>query len=70
VSDSDDEDDVSLFARDPSRQLVADTGRGPRLVLPPVAMWRCLLSVDEYVAAGKGVEVPRPECPSCEENQP
>jgi hypothetical protein len=37
-------------------------------VLPPVAMvWRCLLSVDEYVAAGKGVEVPRPECPSCEE---
>ena len=59
---------MSLYARDPSRQLVADTGRGPRLVLPPVAMvWRCLLSVDEYVAAGKEVEVPRPDCPGCGE---
>ncbi len=57
---------MSLHARDPSRQLVADTGRGPRLVLPPVSIvWRCLLSVDEYVAAGKEVEVPRPDCPGC-----
>ena len=36
------------------------------MVLPPMAMvWRCPLSVDEYVAVGKGVEVPRPESPGC-----
>ena len=36
------------------------------MVLPPVVMvWRCVLSVDEYVAAGKEVDVPRPDCPGC-----
>jgi Domain of unknown function (DUF6431) len=31
-----------------------------------VAMvWPCLLPVDVYVAAGRGVEFPRPACPSC-----
>jgi Domain of unknown function (DUF6431) len=31
-----------------------------------VAMvWPCPLPVDAYVAAGRGVEFPRPECPSC-----
>lgn len=36
-------------------------------MLPPVAMvWRCQLSVEEYVAAGKEIEVPRPSCPGCE----
>lgn len=35
-------------------------------MLPPVAIvWPCLLSVDEYMAQGRGVEVPRPECPGC-----
>lgn len=37
-------------------------------MLPPVAIvWRCALSVDEYVAAGKAVEVPRRGCPDCGE---
>jgi transposase-like protein len=32
----------------------------------PVAMvWPCPLSVDAYVEAGRGVEVPRPDCPRC-----
>lgn len=35
-------------------------------MLPPVAIvWPCLLSVDEYMAQGRGVEVPRPDCPGC-----
>jgi hypothetical protein len=28
-------------------------------------VWPCALSVDEYVAARRDLEVPRPECPSC-----
>lgn len=33
---------------------------------PPVAIvWPCRLSVDAYVAAGRGVVVPRVVCPSC-----
>lgn len=28
-------------------------------------VWPCPLSVDEYEAAGRGVAVPRPECPGC-----
>lgn len=35
-------------------------------MLPPVAIvWPCPLSVDEYVAAGRDVEVPCPDCPGC-----
>jgi transposase-like protein len=35
-------------------------------VLPPVAIvWPCALSVDAYVALGKNVEAPRPDCPGC-----
>lgn len=35
---------------------------------PPVAIvWPCRLSVDAYVAAGRGVVVPRVLCPSCRE---
>lgn len=35
-------------------------------MLPPVAIvWPCPLSVDAYVAAGRDVVVPRPECPRC-----
>ena len=61
-----DHDGRFLLARvGPSLSLVA--GReGPKAVLPPVAIvWACALSVDEYVAAGKTVGVPRPECPAC-----
>ncbi len=28
-------------------------------------VWACALSVDEYVAAGRAVAVPRPDCPVC-----
>ena len=28
-------------------------------------VWPCAVSVDEYVAAGRELEVPRPDCPSC-----
>src|SRR5215470_19839505 len=28
-------------------------------------VWPCPLPVDAYVAAGRGVEFPRPACPSC-----
>ena len=28
-------------------------------------VWACALSVDEYVAAGRAVAVPRPRCPAC-----
>ena len=35
-------------------------------MLPPMAIvWPCALSVDEYVAAGRELEVPRPHCPAC-----
>ena len=39
---------------------------GPKAVLPPVAIvWSCALSVDEHLAAGRTVAVPRPDCPTC-----
>lgn len=35
-------------------------------MFPPVSIvWPCSLSVDEYVAAGHNLEVPRPHCPGC-----
>ena len=35
-------------------------------MLPPVTIvWPCSLSVDAYVEAGRAVEFPRPDCPSC-----
>jgi len=55
----------SLYARDPSLQLIA-AREGSEAVLPPVAIvWPCFLSVDEFRAAGDEVVVPRPDCPSC-----
>ncbi|MEO7443801.1 MAG: DUF6431 domain-containing protein [Acidimicrobiales bacterium] len=30
-------------------------------------VWPCSLAVDEYEAAGRDVEVPRPHCPACAE---
>ena len=29
-------------------------------------VWPCSLSVDEYLAAGRNLKVPRPNCPTCE----
>jgi hypothetical protein len=35
-------------------------------VFPPVSIvWPCSLSVDEYAAGGRDVEIPRPTCPTC-----
>ena len=35
-------------------------------MLPPVSIvWPCSLSVDEYTSAGRTLEFPRPDCPSC-----
>jgi len=34
-------------------------------VSPVAIVWPCPLSVDAYVAAGRQVEFPRPDCPSC-----
>jgi transposase-like protein len=40
---------------------------GPRRCWDTVAIvWPCLLGVDAYAAAGRGVKVPRPSCPRCE----
>ena len=53
---------------DPSRfgeLTLAGEGSG-RVSEPPVVMvWPCPLSVEKYVAAGRGVAVPRPLCPRC-----
>lgn len=35
------------------------------MITPVSIVWPCSLSVDEYVAAGRDVEVPRPTCPVC-----
>jgi uncharacterized protein DUF6431 len=44
----------------------ADRGEGSEAVSRPVAIvWPCPLAVDAYVAAGRDVEFPRPDCPSC-----
>jgi hypothetical protein len=60
------EDGGSLFARDPSRCDWSLGREGSRAVLPPVSIvWPCLLSVDAYVLAGREIEFPRPDCPSC-----
>ena len=35
-------------------------------MLPPVSIvWPCSLSVEEYASAGRTLEFPRPDCPSC-----
>jgi hypothetical protein len=40
--------------------------KGSGAVLPPVAIvWPCPLPVDAYAAAGRELEFPRQECPSC-----
>ncbi len=41
-------------------------GEGSKAVTSTVAIvWPCPLGVDEYEAAGRDVDVPRPNCPSC-----
>lgn len=50
--------------KDPSRRV--GPGEGSKAVTSTVAIvWPCPLGVDEYAAAGRDVEVPRPTCPSC-----
>lgn len=51
--------------KDPSHRVGA-RGEGSKAVTSTVAIvWPCPLDVDEYTAAGRDVEVPRPSCPSC-----
>lgn len=39
---------------------------GPRAVFAPMAIvWRCVLDVEAYAAAGRDVVVPRQDCPDC-----
>ncbi len=40
-------------------------GEGSEAVSPVAIVWPCSLPVDEYVAAGRDLEFPRPGCPSC-----
>lgn len=57
----------SLFAKGPLPSKLELCREGSEAVLPPVAIvWPCPLSVDAYVDAGRGIEVPRPQCPSCD----
>lgn len=52
--------------RDPSHRVSARSGGVQGGAKPPVAIvWACPLSVEEYEAAGRDVEVPRPNCPGC-----
>src|ERR1022692_4265335 len=39
--------------------------RDPRAVSPVSIVWPCPLPADVYAAAGREVEFPRPDCPSC-----
>jgi len=61
------EDRVSHWnAKDPSRCFeLALTGGVQKGSKPVVIVWLCPLSVDAYVAAGRNVETPRPDCPTC-----
>jgi hypothetical protein len=56
----------SLLREGPPPHELALRRRGSKAVFPPVSIvWPCSLSVDEYVAAGRSVAIPRPECPTC-----
>ena len=43
----------------------ADREKGSEAVSPVAMVWPCPLAVDAYVAAGRVVGFPRPDCPSC-----
>ena len=43
----------------------ADREKGSEAVSPVAIVWPCPLAVDAYVAAGREVGFPRPDCPSC-----
>jgi hypothetical protein len=45
----------------------ADREKGSEAVSPVAIVWPCPLGVDAYVAAGRDVEFPRLDCPSCAE---
>ncbi len=60
------EDWGSCFASGPLPSVGRCAGRGPRWWCHQVAIvWPCRLSVDEYLAAGRSVAVPRADCPGC-----
>ena len=42
-----------------------DREEGSEAVSPVAIVWPCPLPVDAYAAAGREVEFPRPDCPSC-----
>ncbi len=43
----------------------AERGEGSEAVSRPWPSWPCPLSAGAYMAAGRDVEFPRPDCPSC-----
>lgn len=54
----DDEDGWSLYASGPLPISWSLWREGPKAVLPPVTIvWPCLLSVDEYLALGRHLEL-------------
>lgn len=56
----------SLLREGPPPHQLALRRRGSKAVLPPASIvLPCSLSVDEYVAAGRTVVMPRPEYPTC-----
>jgi hypothetical protein len=59
---------VSLYARDPSWlswSLTHLEGSGEVFAHPMAIVWPCSVSVEMYVADGRGVVVPRQSCPAC-----
>src|SRR2546429_1582175 len=57
-----------LNVRDPSSpRFTPIAGRDPEAVSPVAIVWPCPLPVDAYVAAGRKVEGPCPDCVWCGE---
>jgi Domain of unknown function (DUF6431) len=51
---------------DPSSpRFATDREKGSKAVSAVAMVWPCALPVDAYAAAGRQVEFPRPDCPSC-----
>ncbi len=55
-----------LHMRDPSSPSFGHgREKGSEAVSPVAIVWPCPLPVDAYVAAGRDVGFPRPDCPAC-----